>query len=296
MPLDRRNAASGLLPEATIIIPTHNRPVRLECCLQHLKKLKYPNFTAVVADSAPSTRAAETLAAKYGAEYRSSPLKGVSRVRNLGANSASSEILAYLDDDMLPHEYWLSSLVERFADKRVTAVCGPVLPLELLNSNEAELQNFLESTPWGRSRGGRSFSMDKSSAQWFERANFGGIGDGNFALRRSAFLRIGGFDERLGRGSPINGGEEHYAYFRIIRLGGTVAYEPRAIAFHPVSPNSKEIARNRIIASAGYAFFLMCNHPLSGFRVLRFGIEGLFRKKRWWRTFPKLRNDPIPTK
>jgi glycosyltransferase involved in cell wall biosynthesis len=270
-----------------VIIPTHNRPERLERCLQQLARLKYRDFTVTIADSAPITSAAEILALKYGTEYRSSPAKGVSRARNVAAYDARSEILAYLDDDKLPHGNWLGSLIEGFTDQSVMAVCGPVVPLNLFGSNDAELANFLESAPWGRPRGGNPFCIRKSSGQWFERANFGGIGDGNFAMRRSAFLKIDCFEEKLGRGSIIDAGEEHYAYFKIIELGGTITYAPQAIVFHPITPNSKELAQKRAASGAAYAFFLMYNHPSKSPRVVKYYIEGLFEKKRWWRSSSK---------
>ena len=270
----------------TVIIVTHNRPECLERCLQQLEKVKYRDYITVVADSSPSTPAAELLAAKYGAEYRSTPVKGVSRARNLGAHNARSEILAYLDDDMVPHPNWLGALAESFSDISVMAVSGPVLSLALFGSGEPELQNSLNSTPWGP----RSFSIEETNPQWFERANFGGIGDGNFALRRSAFLQIRGFDERIGRGSAINTSEEHYAYYRVIDLGGKVTYLPQAIVFHQDSPICKELAQKNIRESAAYAVFLMHHHPFKTLRVLKFCVEGFFWKRRWWRTDTETQN------
>jgi hypothetical protein len=52
--------------------------------------------------------------------------------------------------------------------------------------------------------------VDRQTPAWFERANFGGIGDGgNMAFRRYAFAVWPGFDVRLGRGALLHGGEEH---------------------------------------------------------------------------------------
>lgn len=278
------------VPRASVIISTRDRPQCLERCLQQLEKLEYRDFVAVVVDSAPSTRAAEAIAARYGAEYRVCPLKGLSRARNLGSYNARSEILAYLDDDMLPQQNWLGALVESFADKSVMAVTGPVLPLQLFGLSEAELQESLDLVPWGR----LSFSIERSSAQWFERANFGGIGDGNFALRRSAFSQIRSFDEQLGRGTAINSNEEHYAFFRIIDLGGKVIYAPQAIVFHPNSVSSDKLARKNLRENAAYFCFLMFRHPFRILLVLKFAFEGFFGKKRWWCTFPKSRENQVP--
>jgi hypothetical protein len=50
--------------------------------------------------------------------------------------------------------------------------------------------------------------------------------------RRSALLRIGGFDPRLGAGSPARGGEDLYVMLRLVRAGGAVVYTPHAVAWH----------------------------------------------------------------
>src|SRR5205085_5909260 len=113
------------------------------------------------------------------------------------------------DDDMVPHGRWLTLLVAEFSDTAVMVATGPILPLELADGSDVDLQLAVELAPWGPHR----FQIDQSSHQWFERANFGGVGDGNFALRRSAVDRTRGFDERLGRNATIDISEEHYAFF-----------------------------------------------------------------------------------
>ena len=65
--------------------------------------------------------------------------------------------------------------------------------------------------------------VDRAAPEWFERANFGGIGDGNMALRRAVFASWPGFEEGIGRGMPVCGGEEHYAFFALIERGHRVA-------------------------------------------------------------------------
>src|SRR5690242_2467515 len=72
---------------AAVIICTHNRPVVLERCLQGLQQVNDPRFSLFVVDSAPETSKTKSLAARYGAQYCLSPLKGLSRARNIGARA-----------------------------------------------------------------------------------------------------------------------------------------------------------------------------------------------------------------
>jgi GT2 family glycosyltransferase len=162
-------------------------------------------------------------------------------------------------------------------------VTGPVLTLELADGSDVDLQLAVELAPWGSHR----FQIDQFSRQWFERTNFGGIGDGNFSLRRSAFDQIRGFDERLGRGATIDISEEHYAYFRLVERGFKIAYAPQAIVFHPSSQVRREILQKQIADTVAFAAFLAWNHPSRSWRIVRFLVEGSFRVRRWWHTSSK---------
>jgi glycosyltransferase involved in cell wall biosynthesis len=66
-----------------------------------------------------------TVAARYGVGYYVPPLKGLSRARNVGTCATRADIIAFLDDDMVPHARWRDSLIAEFADKDVMAVTGP---------------------------------------------------------------------------------------------------------------------------------------------------------------------------
>ena len=176
----------GRIISVTVVICTHNRPLLLERCLKRLQQVDYPDFSVLVVDSAPQSCETKLLAARFGVKYEVSPLKGLSRARNIGTRATQTSIIAYLDDDMIPHSGWLRSLIDGFSDNDIAAVTGPVLNLKFDDLIDAGLQSQVDWSPWGPHR----FDVDRSTAQWFERANFGGIGDGNFALRRSGFDQI----------------------------------------------------------------------------------------------------------
>src|SRR5438552_3306095 len=208
----------------SIVVCTHNRPWMLENCLRALERIDDVEFTTVVVDSAPATSEAKSLSAHFGAHYEASLVKGVSHARNIGIRETREDVIVYLDDDMVPHSCWLRSLLAPLANPDVSAVTGPMIPMELRGSSGSDLRLALELAP----RGPHQFEIDRSCRHWFERTNFGGVGDGNYAIRRSALLKIQGFDERLGRGSIIDGGEEHYVFFKLIDFGFKIAYSPEA--------------------------------------------------------------------
>lgn len=282
-PMTEKIRTKGSASNVAVVICTHNRPSVLERCLKRLRQINDPAFSVVVVDSAPDSSEAESVAARYGAQYEVSTLMGLSRARNVGTRATDANIIAYLDDDMVPHARWLASLIAEFSDKDVMAATGPVLALELADGSNVDLQLAVGLVPWGPHR----FQIDQSSRQWFERTNFGGIGDGNVALRRSAFERIGGFDERLGRGAPIDISEEHYAYFRLVEYGFKIAYTPQAVVFHPSSPMNRDVLNKRNADTVSFAAFLVWNHPLHSWQVVKYLVEGAFRARRWWRASSK---------
>jgi hypothetical protein len=135
-------------------------------------------------------------------------------------------------------------------------------------------------------------AVDRQTPFWFEIANFGGIGVANMALRRSAFSVWPGFHERLGLGTPIQGFEEHYAFFSLVHRGYRVTYTPHAVLRHPNPMRASEDAGVRYLqvlaASTGYLTLLFFEEPRYRMRVVRYAAEGFFGKRRVWR-------DPVPT-
>jgi len=137
--MTRTSNTENSAPSIAVVICTHNRPAVLERCLQRLQQVDDPDFSVVVVDSAPNSSEAKSVAARYGARYYLSPLKGASRARNIGTRATDADIIAYLDDDMVPHASWLISLIAEFADRDVRAATGPVLALELAEGSDVDL-------------------------------------------------------------------------------------------------------------------------------------------------------------
>jgi GT2 family glycosyltransferase len=278
--MKEESGKEGRIISVTVVICTHNRPLLLERCLKRLQQVDYPDFSVLVVDSAPQSSETKSLAARFGVKYEVSPLKGLSRARNIGARATKTSIIAYLDDDMIPHSGWLRSLIDEFFDDDIAAVTGPMLNLKFDDLIDADFQSQVDWLPWGPYR----FVIDRSTTQWFERANFGGIGDGNFALRRNVFDQIRGFDERLGRGAVINASEEHYAYFKLIESGFKIVYAPQAIVFHPASLTTRDALRQKMAESVSYVAFMVFNHPSKSLVIIKFVIGGVFSARRRWRT------------
>ena len=237
----------------TVVVCTRDRPLELEECLVAIRRQDYADCSVLVVDSAPRIPAI-SVCQRHQVAYLLEPLPGLSRARNHGAAAASTELVAFTDDDAVPEPGWLSALAAEFADPEVMAVAGRIRNLQgtALGRMAGEEP---ERARWD-ARPHRIF--DRSTPNWFSLASFGGIGDGgNLAFRRRAFDVWPGFDERIGRGCPIDGGEEHIAFATLIDRGCRVVYTPHAVVKHPCPADPREI-RAKEIAALRSLFAYVC--------------------------------------
>lgn len=267
----------------SVVVCTHNRPRELERCLEALSRQICCDFNILVIDNAPLDLTAEKLAANWSAAYRLQPERGLSRARNLGLREASGEVVAFLDDDAVPAPDWLLHLANEFRDPRVMAVTGRITELRNTEANGEDVSEYFSLDSLGEHR----LIVDRTHSNWFEIANFGGIGQGsNMAFRRSALRFWPGFDTRLGRGAAIGGSEEHYAFFQLIDHGGRIVYTPRAVVRHPY-PANLEAVRHRELRQAAdstaYIAFLLAEVPILRTRLLRYVLEAAWGVRRAWR-------------
>jgi len=253
-------------PTASVIVVTRRRPVQLAHCLAVLRALSPPPHEIVVVDNSKGDRDSEAAARAAGARYVVEPRGGASVARNTGAIAATGDLIAYTDDDAEPDGDWLARHVEAFRDPGGGGSAGRVLPFGT--------DDFPASSTHEGDMGTEPFRLDQATPRWFERANFGEIGIGpNMVFRRSLLDRGWRFDEALGVGAAIPGGEEHRAFADAIAHGYAVVYVPDAIVRHGTVLTPAEAVRRRrrmLRASVGYAFLLAAESPEARRAVMRF--------------------------
>jgi glycosyltransferase involved in cell wall biosynthesis len=275
------NNAGMFTPSCSVVICTRNRPEELNQCLTGVSRLLYPRFDVLVVDNASADRRTREVARRWGARYVVEPVVGVSRARNCGARACEGEIVAYLDDDAVPESAWISTLVAEFRDPRVMAVSGGILPLRV----ETEAECLFEQMG-GFGVGGQRWEVDRQHPLWFSLANFGGLGnEANMAFRRQAFDFWPGFDERLGRGTPVGAAEGSYALFSLIHRGYRIVHTPGAVVRHPYPQTMDELRRRYMgdLASAtAYLTFLLVEEPEYRRATIQFIGEALMGTRRPW--------------
>jgi cellulose synthase/poly-beta-1,6-N-acetylglucosamine synthase-like glycosyltransferase len=267
------------------VIATLERPRPLELLLSAVARLDTRPVETIVVDNSVGDPLTRSVAEQAGAAYVTAAGTGLSGARNIGARKASGEVVAFVDDDALPVGDWLAHLVAPFADERVVAVAGRVVPVKVSLESER-----LFAAHGGLDLGPIPRVVDLNSDHWFEICNFGGFGHGgNLAVRRSAFDEWHGFNEALGVGTQIPGGEEHYAWFQLVRAGHRVVYAPEAVVEHSY-PRTMEALRGahlrRLTALSGYVTLFLVEEPAYRGRTLRYLWDAARGTRRTWRTSP----------
>jgi glycosyltransferase involved in cell wall biosynthesis len=253
------------ITSATVAVCTRNRPVFLQKCLAAVSRLDPGPRQVLVIDNSEGNDDTRKVANDYGARYVLEPTRGLCRARNRALAECETEIVAFLDDDVIPALNWLQQLVEPFNDPRTAASTGRVITPETLASNY-HLQDR---------------TLCNQDPHWFETAAFGGMGLGaNIALRNRLCPPGTFFDERLGRGAPFEIGDESYALAALVSQGHRIVYTPYAIVRHP-SLTRTSLEREERNAFT-YWLLLFTRFPHQRITLLRFLLRHLRGKELEW--------------
>ena len=213
-----------------------DRPEGAVRCLQGLLAGALLPAEIIVVDQSRDDAVAAALTslrAPVPLHYVRMPREGLSASRNAAWRRAVHPVVAFTDDDCVPDREWIGAVAEPLAgDADLAAVTGRVLPL-------------------GDERPGTFVVSPRTSADPREFAGRAvpwlvGTG-GNLAARRAWLERLGGFDPRLGAGSPGRAAEDADLIYRLLAAGARVRYEPRALVYH-----ERQTAAQRLSSRRGY--------------------------------------------
>lgn len=232
----RCHLKATIMPDTQIsaIICTHNRDVYLGAAIDSLLEQDFTaDFEVVVVDNGSGDRTREVVeqrAANPRLKYIFEPTIGLSVARNTGAGVASSDILAYLDDDAVASPQWLQVLYSAYQNNSKLAIAGG--KVTLLWPQGIQPPRWLSP---GLASNLGAYDLGDSMI-YIEQPGSTPRGL-NYSLRRSFLAEIGGFDPKLGRvGKNLLSNEELQMTEFALQRGWQVAYLPTALVAHNVAP------------------------------------------------------------
>jgi glycosyltransferase involved in cell wall biosynthesis len=221
----------------SIVIATRDRPAELGRCLDGVLAGNRQPLETIVVDQGAGPEGAQAVAERKDDAvlvHETQAGRGLSRSRNAGYMRSSGSAIAFTDDDCVPAASWLSAIESALA-RGADAVTGPMLPLEPEASGLRAVASRTSTV--------RHDYRGRTVLPW-------GVGTGaNVTVRREWLSRIGGYDERLGVGSPGRAGEDIDLIHRLLRAGASIRYEPEAVVYH-----ARQTSERRRASRSGYGW------------------------------------------
>jgi GT2 family glycosyltransferase len=219
-------------PSVTVAVCTRDRPDDVARCLDALQRLEYPGLELLVVDNAPASAAtARLVTGRVGVRYAREPRPGLDYARNRALAEAGGQVLAFTDDDVVVDSQWVAALAHVFRqDPRVGAVTGLVLPLELETDAQRLFERYRSFARGGARIRAEAVGAGPLAGRYGMTGSFGT--GANMAFRREVLHQLGGFDPALGAGTPTRGGDDLDIFFRVLKAGWALVYEPTAVVYH----------------------------------------------------------------
>jgi glycosyltransferase involved in cell wall biosynthesis len=207
------------VPTISVCIPTYGRDAVLIDTIESLLRLEPTAEEILVVDQSESHDDAtgqrlDDWSTTGEIRWIRLPRPSIPVAMNTGLQAARSEVVLFLDDDILPSSCLISAHAASYAEPQVTAVVGQVLQPG---------QTPTSATIGSRATGLRAdldFPFHTS-----ERTRVANVMAGNLSVHRESALAVGGFDENF---QAVAYRFETEFCRRLCRHGGEVQFEPSA--------------------------------------------------------------------
>ena len=239
-------------PRVSIVINTYNRGAWLDDALAGLSGLAWRDFEVIVVNGPSTDNSAEVIARAGDAiKALTCDQANLAMSRNIGIAAAAGDIIAFIDDDAVPHPQWLDHLVARYADPRVGAVGG--YTIDNTGTNWQVRKTVCD-------RFGNAHAVtDHFDERVLNRPGtpmYPSLLGTNSSFRAAALRAIGGFDHAFAYLL-----DETDVCLRLVDAGWHVVYEPAALVYHQFAAShirsGDRVARTLYPSAVSKAYFIM---------------------------------------
>ena len=206
----------------SIIIPVKEINDYLRESIPHLLALDYQDYEVLILpNEEPSPL--ESAFVDDRVKIIASGVVSPAIKRDMGAEQAKYEYLAFLDDDAYPSPEWLKVAEKIFAKKNVAALGGPGMVPPDASKKEVASGIFYETFIGG---GGLAYRY-RPVQEGFYVKDYPSV---NLIINKIVFLEIGGFDNAFWPG------EDTKLCLDLIQAGHDIWYEPTLLVYHHRRP------------------------------------------------------------
>lgn len=217
-------------PMVSVIVPCFGEEATIQCTMEALLGLDYPNFEVIIVNDHSPDNTVEVVR-KFLYDPRVKLLnKTVNEGKAMGLNDAlpvcKGEILLIIDADIIVSDQLLKHIVPHFQGTRVAAVTGNPRV-----RNRGSMLQHLQAIEFSS-----IVSMQRRAQRVLGRILT--VSGAVFAVRRTALLDVGGFSSHMAT-------EDMDLSWRLQMQFWDIRYEPRAVVQMQVPPNLRELWKQR---------------------------------------------------
>ncbi len=214
-----------------VVVPTHARPDLLHRLLTALapQLRSVPMCRAIIVNDGTHDASYNRVIPEFEDVVKYVPLassRGPAHARNVGARESDAEYVAFTDDDCLPPSHWLDWLVARIeTSPEADVIGGTTIPPEAGRRTSA-IERYNRALRW-------------YPRPLFFRGEMHCLPTATVAVKRTAFVRSGGFDEYF----RFPAGEDTEFFYRMRYLGFRFLIDPLWQTEHPIADSLRSFLR-----------------------------------------------------
>ncbi|PYE16588.1 hypothetical protein C7410_12929 [Paraburkholderia silvatlantica] len=271
----------------SIVINTYNRASLLEDALLGLTELDYDAFEVIVVNG-PSTDGTDAILQRWSDRIKLGHCAepNLSMSRNKGIELASGDVVAFIDDDAVPHPSWLKRLNVHYSNPDVGGVGGFTID----NTGVAYQVRKTVCDRFGNAHGVSDF-FDERPLSFPGTPLYPSLLGTNSSFRLKALKEIGGFDHTFAYLL-----DETDVCLRLIDAGYKVIYEPEALVYHQFAPShirSKNRVAKTLYPSAVSKSYFIKRHGLEADATnqLKQYVDEILTANKWLCDHNEITND-----
>ncbi|MGU3293496.1 mycofactocin biosynthesis glycosyltransferase MftF [Williamsia sp. M5A3_1d] len=253
--------------DVTVVIPVRDNQSGIDRLLGALVGVR----VVVVDDGSTTPVVVDDVRRAAGVELmRLDRSVGPAAARNHGARRVETDLIAFVDSDVVPESGWLFKLLAHFSDDRVAMVAPRIVAMSPEGGPMARYEALCSSLDMGR----RESAVTPGSRVPY-------VPSAAIIMRRSVFGEVttGGFDESLHVAEDVD------LCWRITSAGWIIRYDPVAVAAHDHRDRLGPALRRRRFYGTGAAL-LSDRHPTLAAPVvmtvpMAIAAIGVLTRSRW---------------